>query len=69
LVETNGLADPVQSIKQFWFDDEAMMKVQLHSVVAVVSAKRWKTDAVAPLFERQVAASNKILVSFVDEVG
>jgi len=21
LVETNGLADPLQSIKQFWFDE------------------------------------------------
>jgi G3E family GTPase len=50
LVETNGMADPVQSIKQFWFDEEALIKAQLHSVIAVVNAKRWAEDSLKPLF-------------------
>ena len=41
LVETNGMADPVQSIKQFWFDEEALIRAQLHSVVAMVNGKKW----------------------------
>ena len=61
------MADPVQSIKQFWFDEEALIKAQLHSVIGVVSAKRWRQDSGA-LFERQVAASNKVVVSFVDQI-
>lgn len=44
------MADPVQSIKQFWFDEEALIKAQLHSVIAVVNAKRWAEDSLKPLF-------------------
>jgi G3E family GTPase len=69
MVETNGVADPVQSIKQFWFDEEALIHAQLHSVISVVSARRWAEDSVKPLFERQVAAANRVVVSFVDQVG
>ena len=68
MVETNGVADPVQSIKQFWFDEEALIHAQLHSVIAVVSAKRWEEDCNKPLFEKQIAAANHVLVSFVDQV-
>lgn len=42
VVETNGLADPAQSIKQFWFDEEMNIKAELHSVIAVVSARKWE---------------------------
>lgn len=62
------MADPVQSIKQFWFDEEALIKAKLHSVIAVVNAKRWTDDLKKPFFERQIASSNQILVSFVDQV-
>ena len=69
LVETNGIADPIQSIKQFWFDEEALIRAQLHSVIAIVSAKRWQEDRNKPLFERQIASANQVLVSFVDQAG
>jgi G3E family GTPase len=38
-------------------------------VIAVVSAKRWKGDSEKELFERQIVAANKVVLSFVDEVG
>lgn len=38
-------------------------------MIAVVSAKRWAEDSLKPLFERQIAAANQVLVSFVDQVG
>ena len=58
----------MQSIKQFWFDEEALINAQLHSVIAIVNAKRWDEDNVKPLFERQIAVANHVLVSFVDQV-
>ena len=47
----------------FWFDEEALIKAQLHSVIVVVSAKRWKGEAGKELFERQIVAANKVVVS------
>lgn len=42
VVETNGIADPAESIKQFWFDEEMNIKAELHSVIAIISAKKWQ---------------------------
>jgi hypothetical protein len=66
VVETNGLADPAQSIKQFWFDEEMNIKAELHSVIAVVSARKWEDIYLNPIFEKQIVYANKALVTFMD---
>jgi G3E family GTPase len=42
VVETNGLADPASSIKQFWFDEQMSINAELHSVITIVSARKWE---------------------------
>jgi G3E family GTPase len=66
VVETNGLADPAQSIKQFWFDEQMNIRAVLHSVVAVVSARKWPAIQNDPLLEKQLVFANKVLLSFLD---
>lgn len=66
VVETNGLADPAQSIKQFWFDEQMNIRAVLHSVVAVVSARRWPALRNDPLLEKQLVFANKVLLTFLD---
>ena len=63
------MADPLQSIKQFWFDQEELIKGQLESVIAVVSAERWEKDRKKEMFERQICSANKVLISHVDVQG
>lgn len=69
VVETNGLADPAQSIKQFWFDEEMNIKAELHSVIAVVSARKWEDIYQNPIFEKQIVFANKALITFMDLVS
>ena len=69
MVETNGLADPAASIKQFWFDEEMKINAELHSVITMVPARIWKQLPNDPLFLRQCAFANKLLVSFIDQEG
>jgi len=63
------MADPAESIKQFWFDEQMNIKAELHSVIAVVSARKWDDNADKNMFEKQIAFANKILVTFVDKVS
>lgn len=68
-METNGLADPAASIKQFWFDEEMSINAVLHSVVTMVSARKWVDVAKDPISLKQCAFANKLIVSFVDVAG
>lgn len=69
VVETNGLADPASSIKQFWFDEEMKINGELHSVISMVSARKWDENCKNETFIKQVVFANKIMVSFVDVMG
>lgn len=35
------MADPAESIKQFWFDEQMNIRAELHSVVAIISSRKW----------------------------
>ena len=45
------------------------INAQLHSVITVVSARKWTEIRENPLFQKQVVFANKVIVSFVDVVG
>jgi G3E family GTPase len=69
VVETNGLADPAASIKQFWFDEQMSINAELHSVITMVSARKWDEVAKDEIFMKKLVFANKIIVSFVDVMG
>lgn len=68
VVETNGLADPAASIKQFWFDEQMSINAELHSVITMVSARKW-AEREEEIFVKQCVFASHILVSFVDVAG
>jgi G3E family GTPase len=67
IVETNGLADPAESIKQFWFDEEMKINAYLHSVISIFSVEKFPTIKQQELFEKQIVFANKALITFVDK--
>lgn len=69
VVETNGLADPAAAIKQFWFDEQMSIEADLHSVITMVSARKWQAYREEEIFMKQCAFATHILVSFVDVEG
>lgn len=69
VVETNGLADPAASIKQFWFDEQMSINAEMHSVITMVSARKWDEVERDEIFTKQLVFANKVIVSFVDVMG
>ena len=45
------------------------INAELHSVIAVVSARKWTEIRELPLLEKQIIFANKAIVSFVDTMG
>ena len=67
VVETNGLADPGEAIKQFWFDDKMDMNAELHSIITIISVQKYPTLKQHDLFHKQVVYANKVLLTFIDK--
>ena len=52
VVETNGLADPSNTIKSLWADDELEFPAKIKSVNAVVDAERFEELSGGEVFQK-----------------
>ena len=68
MVETNGVADPAQSIKQFWMDESMEIPAKLHSIVTIVPTHRLQQIKDDPIFKKEIVFSNKAILGFLDRV-
>lgn len=76
VVETNGVADPanvfaasIQSIRQFWLDDNMKLPIRLKSIICLVATHRIQAVALEEIFAKQLIYSNKIILNFMDKAG
>ncbi|EGR34737.1 hypothetical protein IMG5_002700 [Ichthyophthirius multifiliis] len=67
LIETNGLADPSETIKNFWVDDNLESPAQLKSIHTVLSAYRFKQLKKDNIFIKQLIYADTILINQIDK--
>ena len=59
----------MQSIKQFWFDEEWKINAELHSIISIISAVKFSSIRQEELLKKQIAFANKILITFLDKAS
>ena len=57
----------IQSIKQFWFDEEMKINAELHSIISIISAQKYSSLRGEELFNKQIVFANRILITFIDK--